>query len=364
MTLQRLAALADKPAPAVLRERVGILADQGAGNQVALWLRWLALGLGTLFAGLWVFIGILEAIGGSWSCLLALLMLYSPLSSPGTASSAVAITGFPFDAATSYRPGARFGPGAIRAASTQLAELLPYPSGLDPFDHLAVVDYGDCSLDYGHPGQVADQVEAHAGKILDAGASMLSFGGDHFVTYPLLRAHADRFGPVALVHFDAHTDTWDDEDGRLDHGTMFTRALREGLVDVEHSVQVGVRTYNENTRGLRILDAAWVHDHGTRATADRIVEIVGQARAYLTFDIDCLDPAFAPGTGTPVAGGLSSAQALAILRGLGGLNFVGADVVEVAPAYDHAEITALAGASLAQEYLVLLAQRKAAGQGG
>ena len=270
----------------------------------------------------------------------------------------LAVSGIPFDAATSYRPGTRFGPGAIRAASTQLAELLAFPAGIDPFDQLAVVDYGDCSLDYGFPGEVVNQVEAHARGILEQGAGMLTFGGDHFITYPLLRAHAERHGPLALVHFDAHTDSWEDEEGRLDHGTMFSRALKDGLIDAEHSVQLGIRTHNSNTGGILILDAPWIHEHGPRVAVERILERVQGRPAYLTFDVDCLDPAFAPGTGTPVAGGLSSAQALAILRALGSLNFVGADVVEVAPAYDHADITAIAAATIAHDYLVLMAQKK------
>lgn len=270
----------------------------------------------------------------------------------------IAVSGIPFDAATSYRPGARFGPAAVRAASTQLSELLAFPTGIDPFDKLAVIDYGDCTLDYGFPEKAVEQIEAHALEILGAGASMLTFGGDHFVTYPLLKAHAKHHGPVALVHFDAHTDTWDDKDGRLDHGTMFTRALKEGLIDHESSIQIGIRTHNENTRGIQILDAPWVHEHSAQTAIEQIVERVGDKPAYLTFDIDCLDPAFAPGTGTPVVGGLSSAQALAILRGLGDLNFIGADVVEVAPAYDHADITAIAAATIAHDYLVLMAEKK------
>ena len=137
----------------------------------------------------------------------------------------IAVSGIPFDAATSFRPGARFGPKAIREASVQLAELLAYPDGIDPFKTLAVTDYGDCELDYGFHSNVVSQIEAHAKTILDSGTEMLTFGGDHFVTYPLLRAHAEKFGPIALVHFDAHTDTWPDEDGRLDHGTMFSRAI-------------------------------------------------------------------------------------------------------------------------------------------
>jgi len=270
----------------------------------------------------------------------------------------IAVSGIPFDAATSFRPGARFGPKAVREASVQLAELLAFPGGIDPFKTLAVIDYGDCCLDYGYPTEVVEQIQQHAKRILDSGSEMLTFGGDHFITYPLLRAHYEKHGPMALVHFDAHTDTWPDEDGRLDHGTMFTRALKEGLIDPDHSIQVGIRTHNSNTRGITILNAPWVHENGTKAVTERILEVVGNNKAYLTFDIDCLDPAFAPGTGTPVAGGLSSAQALAILRSLGELNFIGADVVEVAPAYDHADITAIAAATIAHDYLVLRAQQK------
>jgi len=202
------------------------------------------------------------------------------------------------------------------------------------------------------------QIEQHALDILNTGTGMLTFGGDHFVTYPLLRAHAKLHGPLALVHFDAHTDTWDDEEGRLDHGTMFSRAVKEGLIDVEHSIQIGIRTHNDNTRGIEILDAPWIHEQRAQTVIDRVLQRVGDRSAYLTFDIDCLDPAFAPGTGTPVAGGLSSAQALAILRGLDSLNFIGADVVEVAPAYDHSQITAIAAATVAHDYLVMMAKKK------
>ena len=187
---------------------------------------------------------------------------------------------------------------------------------------------------------------------------MLTFGGDHFVTYPLLRAHAQKYGPIALVHFDAHTDTWPDEDGRLDHGTMFSRAIKEDLIDIKHSIQVGIRTHNGNTKGVKILDAPWVHKHGNDKVVNKIIEVVKDRPAYLTFDIDCLDPAYAPGTGTPVSGGLTSVQALSIVRELGGLNFIGADVVEVAPAYDHSEITAIAAATIAHDYLVLRAKAK------
>ena len=267
----------------------------------------------------------------------------------------VAVTGIPFDTATTNRPGTRFGPRAIRAESTQLAWSGPYGWRVNPMTALAIADCGDCAFDFGRPEAVPDAIEAHARAILEAGPALLSLGGDHFVSYPLLKAHAARHGPLSLVHFDAHSDTWDDEDGRIDHGTMFFHAAREGLVDPSRSVQVGIRTVNPDTRGFRILDAPWVHGHGGAATAAAIRETVGEAPVYLTFDIDCLDPCFAPGTGTPVVGGLSTAQARAILRALAGLDVVGADLVEVAPPYDVAGVTALAGATLAMDFLCLMA---------
>jgi len=273
------------------------------------------------------------------------------------AGADVVVSGVPFDAATTNRPGARFGPAAIRAASTQLAELDAFPWGFDPFDHLAVADFGDCFLDSGFPDRAAAAIEAHAREILAAGPRMLTFGGDHFVTWPLLRAHAARHGPIALVQFDAHPDTWADDGRRIDHGTMIQRAIEDGSVDPAHSIQVGIRTHAPDL-GCTVIDAPTVHASGTDAVVERIRAAVGDRPCYISFDIDCLDPAFAPGTGTPVPGGLSSAQALAILRSLADLDPVGMDVVEVAPAYDHGEITALAAATLAHDYLCLLADRR------
>ncbi|MDE1947665.1 MAG: agmatinase [Burkholderiales bacterium] len=272
----------------------------------------------------------------------------------------VAVTGIPLDLATTFRPGARLGPAAIRAATVQLNERL-HPSGSGPCDLLSIVDYGDCALDPHRPATIVPSIVEHARRIVASGATMLSLGGDHFITYPLLRAHVERHGkPLALIHFDAHCDTWaDDAPDSLNHGTMFYKAIKDGLIDPKRSVQVGIRTWNDDFMGVAVLGADWVHGEGVKATADRVLEIVGEHPAYLTFDIDCLDPAFAPGTGTPVPGGLSSAQALAILRRLGPAKLVGLDVVEVAPAYDHAEITALAAAHIAAEMLNLLAPRRA-----
>ena len=182
------------------------------------------------------------------------------------------------------------------------------------------------------------------------------------MSYPLLKAHAGKDGPLALVHFDAHRDVEPDEGGRVDHGTMFNLAVRDGLIDARRSIQIGIRTtyHGERTMGFNIVYADEVHAGTAADIARRIGKVVGKRPVYLTFDIDCLDPAFAPGTGTPVPGGLSSHQALSILRALEGVNFVGMDVVEVSPPYDHAEITALAAATIALEYICLRAWQKGA----
>lgn len=271
----------------------------------------------------------------------------------------VAVTGIPLDTATTNRPGARFGPRSIRAASSVMAWEKPYAMAFDPFDRLAVVDYGDCVFDFGDPETVPTAIEQHAAEIINAGAAVLALGGDHFVSYPLLRAHAAKHGkPLTLLHFDAHSDTWHDgEEERIDHGTMFYWAAKQGLIDPSSSVQVGIRTSNPDTMGFNVLDAPWVHDNGNEKTIAKIREIVAARPVYLTFDIDCLDPSFAPGTGTPVCGGLSTHQAMSIMRGLAGINVVGMDMVEVAPAYDSAEITSLAAAHLAMEMLYLYASR-------
>ena len=273
----------------------------------------------------------------------------------------VVVSGIPLDLATTFRPGARLGPAAVRAASVQLAELLPYPWGFNPFDNLAVIDYGDCWFDAHNPLTIAPAIIQHARTILASGARMLTLGGDHYITYPLLQAHTEKYGkPLSLIHFDAHCDTWPgDNPASLNHGTMFYKAVKDGLIDPATSVQIGIRTWNEDYMGLNILDAPWIHANGTAAAVQKILSIVGERPAYLTFDIDCLDPAFAPGTGTPVAGGLSSAQALAIVRALAPANLVGMDVVEVSPPFDQSEITALAAAHVAVDLLCLLsAQRR------
>ncbi len=272
----------------------------------------------------------------------------------------VAVSGIPFDNAVTYRPGCRLGPRAIRAASVQLAELKAFPFGFDPFETLSVVDYGDCAIDPHHPETVVGSIEAHADQILETQTHMLTLGGDHSVTYPLLKAHAKKHGPVALIQFDAHCDTWADDGSRMDHGTMFARASAEGIIDVARSIQVGLRTFNDHDHGFEILTSPWIHRNGIDAALDVTRARAGGAPVYISFDVDGLDPAYAPGTGTPVSGGLSSWQALEFMRGLGELNLIGMDVVEVSPPYDHAEITAIAAATVAHDWLCLLAEKKGA----
>lgn len=273
------------------------------------------------------------------------------------------ISGIPLDLAVTYRSGARLGPQAIRLASAEVTSLKPYPWGFDPFKNLAVIDSGDCYLDVHNPMTIHQTIVDHARHILQQGARMLTFGGDHYITYPLLKAHAEKFGmPLSLIHFDAHSDTWvDDEPDSLNHGTMFYKAVNDGLIDPKRSVQIGIRTWNDDFMGIHVLDAPWIHRHSTDAVIAEVERIVGQHPAYFTFDIDCLDPAFAPGTGTPVCGGLSTAQALTIIRGLTGINLIGMDIVEVAPSYDQSQITALAAAHIACDLICLCAKRKAEG---
>ncbi|NHB96836.1 agmatinase [Photorhabdus stackebrandtii] len=268
------------------------------------------------------------------------------------------ITGVPFDMATSGRSGSRHGPAAIRQVSTNLAwESSRWPWDFKLRNHLNVVDCGDLVFDFGDAQNMSDKLQAHAEKLLASGKRMLSFGGDHFITLPLLRAHAKHFGKMALIHFDAHSDTYPNG-SKFDHGTMFYHAPNERLIDPHHSVQIGIRTEHGQDDGFTVLDAAQVNDRDVNDLVAQIKETVGDMPVYLTFDIDCLDPAFAPGTGTPVIGGLTTDRALKLLRGLQPLNIVGMDVVEVAPAYDQSEITALAGATIALEMLYLQAAKK------
>ena len=274
------------------------------------------------------------------------------------AGADVAVVGVPFDLATTNRPGTRLGPRTIRAMSASLAWCGPYAWPVDPCEALSIIDWGDVYFDQGRPERIPAVIEAQFAEFARAGVTALALGGDHFISYPILRAlHAQRGEALALIHFDAHSDTWSDAEFRIDHGSMFFHAAREGLVDPACSIQLGMRTVNPETHGYQVLDARWLHREGIAATIAAIRARVGTRPCYLSFDIDFLDPAYAPGTGTPVVGGFSNHQALELIRGLAGIHVVGMDVVEVSPPFDHADITALAAASVAQELLALYATR-------
>lgn len=271
------------------------------------------------------------------------------------AGADLVVTGVPFDQAVTHRPGTRFGPRAIREAST----LQPYdpPFGWDGFDPLSefeIVDYGDMPFDYANVAGVPDLVEAHIKTIINQGPASVTLGGDHFITLPILRAYAAKYGPMSVIQFDAHSDLWADDDmSRIDHGTFMYKAVKLGLVDVTRSVQIGIRTECDDYCGMPYIDAREVHEKGAAYVVDKVKKIVSDAPTYVTFDIDALDPAFAPGTGTPVWGGLASWQAAAILRDLAGINCVGGDIVEVSPPYDPTGATAIAGAHVAMELCCL-----------
>ena len=266
----------------------------------------------------------------------------------------LAVTGIPFDQAVTNRPGTRLGPRAIREASTLQAFDPPYGWDIDPLSDFEIIDYGDLSFDYADIPSFPKALTAHVAGILDGGAGALCLGGDHYISFPILRAYVAKFGPLSLLQFDAHSDTWPDDDmGRVDHGTMFYKAVKEGLIDPARSVQVGIRTHCDDYLGVHVIDAPQVHELEPMGVVEKIKSVLGDHQTYLTFDIDCLDPAFAPGTGTPVSGGLSSAQALALLRGRTGLNMGGGDVVEVSPPFDTTGATAIAGAHIATELMCL-----------
>jgi agmatinase len=274
----------------------------------------------------------------------------------GDEADVITIAGIPLDIGTTNRSGARFGPGAIRQASRMLVDGDHPTAWIDPARSLS--DMGDFRIALGDIPRSLALIEAQAAPI----RHLVALGGEHGITLPLLRALARRTGPVGLVHFDAHVDTWPDNFGQaFAHGSIFFHAINEGLVDPRRMIQVGIRSpvgrdvYEWTlSRGVTIVSAEEVHLGGPAAVAERIRAVIGTSPVYLSFDVDALDPAFAPGTGTPEIGGLASWQAQAILRRLGGLSFVGMDVVEVAPAYDVAEITALAAATMAFEYLALV----------
>lgn len=287
----------------------------------------------------------------------------------GDRDAPVCVAGAPLDIGATNRSGARFGPGAIRQASRMLIDGDHPRRWIDPAASLRLADIGDFDIAL---GDIATSLELLA-RQARAVAHLVTLGGEHTITLALLRAlAAERGGPVGLVHFDAHVDTWPDNFGQTyAHGSVFYHAIREGLVDPRRMIQIGIRSPVQRdvydwtlAQGVTILTAEDVHERGPKTIAQAIVATVGDAPAYLSFDIDALDPAFAPGTGTPEVGGLSTWQAQAVLRRLEAVNFIGMDVVEVAPAYDVAEITALAAATIVWEYLALVASRSPRREGG
>jgi agmatinase len=276
----------------------------------------------------------------------------------GDPASPICIAGIPFDLGTTNRAGARFGPSAIRQASRMLVDGDHPLHWINPAA-LPLSDVGDFTIALGDIAGSLAQIEEQALRI----EHLVAFGGDHGITLPLLRALAKRRGyPAALIHLDAHVDTWPTNFGQTyAHGSVFYHAIADGLVDPRRMIQVGIRSPVERAvydwtlaQGVAIVTAQDVHERGPAAVAAQIRQVIGDAPVYLSFDIDVLDPAFAPGTGTPEIGGLASWQAQAIMRQLPGLKFIGMDLVEVAPSYDVAEITALAGATMVWEYLCSL----------
>lgn len=271
----------------------------------------------------------------------------------------IAVVGIPFDAGTTYRPGSRFGPRAVREQSVYVGQ---YPWGHWPWDfnlyeEHRLVDWGDVGDTVfwaGYPERMVTGVRRAVEPIVARGVSVLALGGDHMVAYPLLAATAAHHGPLSLVHFDAHSDTWDMGDD-LNHGTMFRLAAREGWVDPSRSIQIGMRTPNPDGAGFHVVDADTLLDRPLADTVAEIREVVGDHPVYLSFDVDFLDPAYVPGTGTPVVGGPSPRQARQLLRGIAGLRVVGADLVEVAPALDPTATTAITAATIALDLAHVLA---------
>ncbi|TDB90783.1 agmatinase [Actinomadura sp. KC216] len=275
----------------------------------------------------------------------------------------VAIVGVPFDTGVSYRPGARFGPGHVRASSKLLRPYHP-PLDVEPFGVQQVADAGDIGV---NPFDIEDAIrtiERRSDELRADGAKLLTIGGDHTIALPLLRSLHRDHGPIAVLHFDAHLDTWDTYFGApYTHGTPFRRAAEEGLLDPEHCMHIGIRgplysredLTDDGVLGFQVVRADDYETGGIARAVERMRARLGDRPVYVSVDIDVLDPAHAPGTGTPEAGGLTSRELLGTLRGLAGANLVGADVVEVAPAYDHAEITGIAAAHVGYELLSVLA---------
>ncbi|TFB67345.1 agmatinase [Cryobacterium sp. Hz9] len=277
----------------------------------------------------------------------------------------IVVVGVPFDSGVSYRPGARFGPAHVREASRLLRPYNPVQD-VEPFNAQQVVDAGDIVANPFSIDEAVTQIEAAARHLGQNGTRLVTIGGDHTIALPLLRAVAAKHGPVAVLHFDAHLDTWDTYFGApVTHGTPFRRASEEGLIDLESSLHIGIRgplysrqDLKDDARlGFAIIAGHEVETEGVAAVIARMLDRIGDRPVYVSVDIDVLDPAHAPGTGTPEAGGLTSRELLAIIRALSGMNLVGADVVEVSPAYDHAQITAIAASHVAYELISAMTPR-------
>ncbi|CAM9218193.1 unnamed protein product, partial [Choristocarpus tenellus] len=274
----------------------------------------------------------------------------------------VAVVGIPFDAGCTFRPGARFGPEAVRRASRLIRR---YNMGVEvyPFRDLQVVDYGDISCNPFNIPKAMDQISSQLSNVLSQCENVVIIGGDHTISYPCLKAISAKHGPLSLVHFDSHFDTWDEYFGeKCTHGTPFKRAIDDGLIDTSKSMHVGIRgSVNDHEDivadaelGLKTIFCSELDDNGFDWVAEKIRTRVGGSPIYLSVDIDVADPAFAPGTGTPEVGGFSSRELIRLIRSMKGLNVVSGDVVEVAPAYDHADITAQLGANVIFEILSLV----------
>ena len=277
-----------------------------------------------------------------------------------------AIIGVPSDAGASFRTGQREGPAAIRKVSALLRHHNPVLN-ISPFEYLSGIDFGDLPVVPGYIEEGYKRIEETLFPVVDAGVIPILLGGDHAITLPELRAIAKKHGPVSLLHFDSHSDTVDEYFGKpYNHGTPFRRAVEEDLLDVEHSIQVGLRgsIYSKDhldipkELGFEVISSEEMREISIKNTIDRIRKRIGNTKVFLTFDIDFIDPAYAPGTGTPEIGGFTSGDSLKLIRGLEGHNIVGFDLVEVLPAYDPSEITSLLAANIVYEFISLLALSK------
>jgi len=278
----------------------------------------------------------------------------------------IAVVGIPFDAGASYRPGARFGPAHIRESSRLLR---PYNPAQDasPFALAQVVDAGDIAVNPFNIELAVEQIEEGIEELLDGGMRLMTLGGDHTIAYPILKALHKKHGPITVIHFDAHLDTWDTYFGApLTHGTPFRRASEDGFIDLDSCLHVGIRgplyattdLSDDKKLGFEVLTSIDMDKLGVEGVIKRMLARVGNKPVYVSIDVDVLDPAFAPGTGTPEMGGLSSREMLALLRSLDAVNLVGADIVEVSPQYDNVQITGIAAAHMAYELITLMARSK------